>query len=289
MLRNRPSRVPLGMADVKQMEQRLWLRKASHPLVAQTDRAYAHHQQPNITHPPQPHYNLREGPQRSRDASLVQLDPNRHVPQSAVHDSIDSTEDSDSDESASATIESVARLVHIAEVSPTITQVPSYDPPALVNLPSERPSTHDNHYPGVIRSHHQNLSTTPAPGRHRYNGRSIISPDARSGYSYHQPSRQDINYPYHRNSDRSTALLSQRGHNPHAVSFAPRATLGVALDPICKLDFQDRRFYNEQLTAGGLRWSSTGHTRSTTGTICEDSVYVLLQSSTTGNSKDQSL
>lgn len=232
MLRNRPSRVPLGMADVKQMEQRLWLRKASHPLVAQTDRAYAHHQQPNITHPPQPHYNLREGPQRSRDASLIQLDPNRHVPQSAVHDSIDSTEDSDSDESASATIESVARLVHIAEVSPTITQVPSYDPPALVNLPSERPSIHDSHYPGAIRSHHQDLSTTPAPDRHRYNGRLIISPDTRSGYSYHQPSRQDINHPYHRNSDQSTALLSQRGHNPHAVSFAPRVRFGSALQEL---------------------------------------------------------
>ncbi|KAG9669473.1 hypothetical protein KCU95_g6193, partial [Aureobasidium melanogenum] len=232
MLRNRPSRVPLGMADVKQMEQRLWLRQASHPLVAQTDRAYAHHQQSNITHPPQPHYNLREGPQRSRDASVIQLDPNRHVPQSAVHDSIDSIEDSGSDETASATIESVTRLVHIAEVSPIITQVPSYDPPALVNLPTERPPIHDSHYPDAISSHHQDLSTTPAPNRYRYNGRSIINPDPRSGYSYHQPSRQDTNHPYHRNSDQSTVLLSQRGHNPHAVSFAPRVRFESALQEL---------------------------------------------------------
>lgn len=232
MLRNRPSRVPLGMADVKQMEQRLWLRQASHPPVAQTDRADVHRQQSNTSHLPQPHYNLCEGFQRSRDASIVQLDPNRHVPQIAVHDSVDSTQDSDSDETTSATIESVARLVHIAEVSPTITQVPSYDPPALVDLPPERPPVYDSHYPGATSGHHQDPSTSPAPTRSRYNGHSVVSPDTRSGYSYHQPYHQDMNHPYLRNSDRSTALLSRRGHNPHAASFAPRVRFGSALQDL---------------------------------------------------------
>lgn len=231
MLRNRPSRVPLGMADVKHMEQRLRLRQASHPLVAQTDRTHVPHQQPNI-HLPQPHYNLREGPQRSRDASVVQLDPNRHVPQIAVHDSVDSTQDSDSDETTSATIESVARLVHIAEVSPTITQVPGYDPPAPVDLSSERLPVYDSHNPGVISGHHQDPSSSSAPTRSRYNGRSIFRPNTRSGYSYHQPSHQDTNHPYQRNSNHSTALLSQRGHNPHAVSFAPRVRFGSALQDL---------------------------------------------------------
>ncbi|KEQ67756.1 uncharacterized protein M437DRAFT_62129 [Aureobasidium melanogenum CBS 110374] len=229
MLRNRPSRVPLGMTDVKQMDQRLRLKQASHPLVAQADRTHVHHQQPHIRYPPQPHYNLREGPRRSRDASLVQLDSNRHVPQSAVHDSIDSIEDSDSDETASATIESVARLVHIAEVSPTITQVPGYDPPALVTLPSERSPIHDSHYPGAIRGNPRDLSTSPVPPRYRHHGRSIISPDTRSGHSYF---RQDINHPYQRNSGHSGRYLSSRGHNPHAVAFAPRVRFDSALQEL---------------------------------------------------------
>lgn len=232
MLRNRPSKVPLGMADVKQMEQRLWLRQASHPPVAQTNQVHAHHQQPDISHPPQPHYNLREGPQRSRDASIVQLDPTRHVPQSAVHDLVDSTQDSDSDEIASATIEVVARLVHIAEVSPTITQVPSYDPPALVDLPPERPPVHDNHFSSAIGGHLLDSSTSLASTSYRYNSRSVVRPNTRSGYSHHQLSRQGIDHPHSRNTDRSTALLSQRGHNPHAVSFAPGARFNSALQEL---------------------------------------------------------
>lgn len=230
MLRNRPSRVPLGMADVKQMDQRLWLKQASHPLVAQTDRAYVHHQQSNISHPPQPHYNLREGPQRSRDASLVQLDPNRHVPQSAVHDSTDSLEDSDSDDFASATIESVARLVHIAEVSPTITQVPSYDPPAFVSFPPDRPPVHDSNH--RVSGHYQEPNTSPIPTRYRYSGRSETGPGTRSGHLHHQPFGQGSNHSYQGNSDWSTALLSQRGHNPNAVSFSPRVRFGSALQEL---------------------------------------------------------
>ncbi|CAD0082989.1 unnamed protein product [Aureobasidium vineae] len=231
MLRNRPSRVPLGMADVNQMKQRLKLKQASHPLVAQTDRACAHHQQQNIRIAPQPHYNLREGPQRSRDASVVQLDPNRHVPQFAIYESTDSAEESDSDEIASATFESVARLVHIAEVSPTITQVSGYNPPALVHLPPERPRTHDSHHPGVINGHHQYLNTSLAPFRYRYNGRSGSGPVTRSGYPY-QPSRQATNHSYHRNSDPRIANLSQRGHNPNAVSFSPRVHFESALQEL---------------------------------------------------------
>ncbi|CAD0107598.1 unnamed protein product [Aureobasidium uvarum] len=231
MLRNRPSRVPLGMADVNQMQQRPRLKQASHPLVAQTDRAGVHDQQQNIRIAPQPHYNLREGPQRSRDASVIRLDPNRHVPQFAVYESNDSAEDSDSDETASATFESVARLVHIAEVSPTITQVSGYGPPALVHLPSERPRIHDSHHSGLINGQHQHLSTSLAPIRYRYNGHSASGPVTRSGYSY-QLSRQATNHSYYRNSDPRIANLSQRGQNPNAVSFSPRVHFESALQEL---------------------------------------------------------
>ncbi|KAI4715812.1 hypothetical protein E4T48_07989 [Aureobasidium sp. EXF-10727] len=230
MLRNRPSRVPLGMADVNQTKQRLKLKQASHPLVAQTDRPCAHNQQQNIRIAPQPHYNLREGPQRSRDASVVQLDPNRHVPQFAIYESTDSAEESDSDETASATFESVARLVHIAEVSPTITQVSGYNPPALVHPPSETSRVHASRHPGVITGHHHpNTSLTPV--RYRYNNRSGSGPATRPGYSY-QPSRQTANHSHHGNGNPRIADLSQRGHNPNAVSFSPRVHFESALQEL---------------------------------------------------------
>ncbi|KAI4847606.1 hypothetical protein E4T44_04420 [Aureobasidium sp. EXF-8845] len=163
MLRNRPSRVSLGMADVNQTKQRLKLKQASHPLVAQTDWAYIHHQQQHKTRPqPQPHYNLGEGAQRSRDASFVQVDSNRHVPRVAIYESTDSAEDSDSDEPASPSVESVARLVHIAEVSPTITQVSGYNPPALVNIPPERRPFQEEPRPGANHGHRHHLSN-PVP------------------------------------------------------------------------------------------------------------------------------
>ncbi|KAI4729437.1 hypothetical protein E4T49_02886 [Aureobasidium sp. EXF-10728] len=231
MLSNRPSRVPLGMADVNQTKQRLKLKQASHSLVAQTDRPCAHNQQQNIRIAPQPHYNLREGPQRSRDASVVQLDPNRHVPQFAIYESTDSAEESDSDETASATFESVARLVHIAEVSPTITQVSGYNPPALVHPPSETSRVHASRHPGVITGHHHHPNTSLTPVRYRYNNRSGSGPATRPGYSY-QSSRQTANHSHHGNGDTTIADLSQRGHNPNAVSFSPRVHFESALQEL---------------------------------------------------------
>ena len=225
MLRNRPSRVPLGMADVNQMKQRLKLKQASHPLVAQTDWAYIHHQQQSTRTPPQPPYNLGEGAQRSRDASLVQLDPNRHVPQFAVYESTDSAEDSDSDDSASATFESVARLVHIAEVSPTITQVSGYNPPALVNFPPERRPIQDHYRLETANGHRHHPNNPIAPVRSRYGHTSSLGLGTRAGYS-HQPSRQDPSHAYQRDPDPRTTTISRRGQNPNAVSFAPRVHLG---------------------------------------------------------------
>jgi len=230
MLRNRPSRVPLGMADVKQMKQRLKLKQASHPLVAQTDWAYIHHQQQNTRTPPQPHYNLGEGAQRSRDASLVQLDPNRHVSQFAVYESIDSAEDSDSDDTASAAFESVARVVHIAEVSPTITQVSGYDPPALVTIHPEPRSTQGHHRFGTTDGYRHHPNNLLAPVRSRY------SRDSRAGYP-HQPSRQAPSHIPQRDSDPRTTTISRRGQNPNAVSFAPREHLG---SPFQEVDPQHR-------------------------------------------------
>jgi hypothetical protein len=221
MLRNRPSRVPLGMADVNQTKQRLKLKQASHPLVAHTDWAYIHHQPQKTRPPPQPHYNIGEGAQRSRDASVVQLDSNRHVPEFAIYESIDSAEDSDSDETASPAFESVARLVHIAEVSPTITQVPGYDPPALLDLLPERRPIQDNPRPTTNNGHHHHLDNSLAPIRSRYYHSLRIDLDPRSGYPY-QSSGQAPSHSRQTDFDPRTTAISRRGHNPHAASFAPR-------------------------------------------------------------------
>ncbi|KAI4848433.1 hypothetical protein E4T44_03937 [Aureobasidium sp. EXF-8845] len=237
MLRNRPSRVSLGMADVNQTKQRLKLKQASHPLVAETDWAYIHHQQPHQTRPqPQPHYNLGEGAQRSRDASLVQVDSNRHVSQFAIYESTDSVEDSDSDEPASPTVEPVARLVHIAEVSPTITQVSGYNPPALVNLPPERGSVQEEPRPGANRGHHHHLSNPHPPSASRYGHGFEPNLIPRPGYSY-RTSRQLPNHSNQRDLESRTNNISRRGHNPNAVSFAPRVHLG---SPFQELDPQRR-------------------------------------------------
>jgi hypothetical protein len=236
MLRNRPSRVSLGMADVNQTKQRLELKQASHPLVAQTDWAYIHHQQHKTRPQPPPHYHLGEGAQRSRDASLVQLDSNRHVPQFAIYESTDSAEDSDSDEPASPTIESVARLVHIAEVSPTITQVSGYNPPALVNLPPEGRSIQGEPRPGTNHGHRHHLSNPLPPSRSRYNHGSEPNLIPRADYS-HRTSRQTLNHSYQRGLEPRTNNISRRGHNPNAVSFAPRVHLG---SPFQELDPQHR-------------------------------------------------
>lgn len=237
MLRNRPSRVPLGMADVNQMKQRLKLKQPSHPLVAQTDWAYIHHQQQNTRTPPQPSYNVGEGAQRSRDASLVQLDPNRHVPQFAIYESTDSAEeDSDSDDTASASFESVARVVHIAEVSPTITQVSGYDPPALVNFPPERRQIQDHHRLGTANGHRHHPDNPLASVRSRYSHSTGPGLNTRAGYP-HQPSRQTSSYAYQRDPDPRTTTVSRRGQNPNAVSFAPRVHLG---SPFQEIDPQHR-------------------------------------------------
>ncbi|KAI4756718.1 hypothetical protein E4T51_10217 [Aureobasidium sp. EXF-12344] len=259
MLRNRPSRVPLGMADVNQMKQRLKLKQASHPLVAQTDWAYIHHQQQNTRPQPQPHYNLGEGAQRSRDASVVQLDPNRHVPQFAIYESTDSAEDSDSDDTASATFASVARLVHIAEVSPTITQVSGYDPPALINLPPTRPLIQDAHHSGHTSSrHHPNNPL--APLRSRPDQGFETSPDTRAGRSY-QSSRRTSGHSHQRNLDPRTTAVSRRGQNPNAVSFAPRVYLG---SPFQEVDPQHRANITSVYRRGGTLRTRPSTSRSTT-------------------------
>jgi hypothetical protein len=226
------------MADVNQTKQRLKLRQASHPLVAQTDWAYIHHyqQQHKIHPPPQPHYNLGEGAQRSRDASLVQLDTNRHVPHIAIYESTDSAEDSDSDEPASPTVECVARLIHIAEVSPTITQVSGYNPPALVNLPPGRRPFQDEPYLGANNGHHYHLSNPVPPSRSHYEPGFEPNLDPRAGFSY-RISHQTPDHSYQRGLESRTNNISRRGHNPNAVSFAPRVHLG---SPFQELDPQHR-------------------------------------------------
>ena len=260
MLRSRPSRVPLGMADVNQMQQRLKLKQASYPLVAQTDWAYIHHQQQKSHPPPQPHHN-REGPQRSRDASLVQLDSNRHVPQSAIYESTDSAEDSDSDETTSATFESVARLVHIAEVSPTITQVSGYDPPALVNLPPQRqPVRGDHRFGATDRRHHHQLDNTLAPSRSRYDDGFRTDPDTRADYPA-QSSRQAPSHFYQRDVGPRTTSISRRGQNPNAVSFAPRVHLG---SPFQELDPQHRANIASVYRRGGTLRTRSSISRGTT-------------------------
>lgn len=260
MLRNRPSRVPLGMADVNQMKQRLKLKQASHPLVAQTDWAYIHHQQQNTRPQPQPHYNLDEGAQRSRVASIVQLDPSRHVPQFALYESNDSAEDSDSDDTASATFESVARLVHIAEVSPTITQVSGYDPPALVNLPPDRLPIQDAHRSVHTSGRHHRLNNPPAPLRSRPDRGSGTGPDTRAGHS-NQSSRQAFGHSHHRNPDQRTTTISLRGQNSNAVSFAPRVHLG---SPFQEVDAQHRANIASVYRRGGTLRTRPSTSRSTT-------------------------
>ncbi|KEQ99691.1 hypothetical protein AUEXF2481DRAFT_85269 [Aureobasidium subglaciale EXF-2481] len=227
MLRNRPSRVTLGMADVNQTKQRLKLKQTSHPLVAQTDWAYAHIQHHSTNQPAQPHYRFRQGPQRSRDASLVQLDPNRHVPQFAVYESTDSAEDSDS----SQTIPHIARLVHIAEVSPTITEVPSYDPPALLDISPRRRLTHDDYQPGPIAHHHRHPGASLEPDTYRYDDALESDLNHRSDFWY-QHSRRITNHPHQRHNNPRTTPLSQRGHNPAAIPFAPRVHFGSPLEEL---------------------------------------------------------
>jgi hypothetical protein len=249
MLRNRPSRVSLGMADVNQTKQRLKLKQASHPLVAQTDWAYIHHQQQHKTRPqPQPHYNLGEGAQRSRDASLVQVDSNRHVPRVAIYESTDSAEDSDSDEPASPSVESVARLVHIAEVSPTITQVSGYNPPALVSLPPERRPFQEEPRPGANHGHRHHLSNPVPHSGSRYDHGFEPNLVPRADYPY-RTSRQTPNYSYQRDLESRMNDISRRGHNPNAVSFAPRVHIG---SPFQELDPQHRVNITSVYQRGGI-------------------------------------
>jgi hypothetical protein len=248
------------MADVNQMKQRLKLKQASHPLVAQTDWAYNHHQQQNTRPQPRPHYNLGEGAQRSRDASVVQLNPNRHVPQFAIYESTDSAEDSDSDDTASATVESVARLVHIAEVSPTITQVSGYDPPAVVNIPPERPPIQDARHSGHTSSRHHQLNNLLAPLRSRPDHSFGIGPDTRAGRSY-QSSHQTSGYSHQRGLDPRTTAVSRRGQNPNAVSFAPRVYLG---SPFQEVDPQHRTNIASVYRRGGTLRTRPSASRSTT-------------------------
>jgi hypothetical protein len=266
MLRNRPSRVPLGMADVNQTKQRLKLKQASHPLVAHTDWAYIHHQQQPTRPPPQPHYNIGEGAQRSRDASVVQLDSNRHVPHFAIYESTDSAEDSDSDETASPAFESVARLVHIAEVSPTITQVPGYNPPALVDLPAERGPIQGNPRRRTTNGHRHHLDNSLVPTRSRYNYGFGHDLDPRSGYLYLAPRRQTPSHSHQTDFDPRTTAISRRGQNPHAVSFASRVPHGP---PFHELDPQHRSntasVYRREGTLRGRPSVSRGATMSRGG------------------------
>ncbi|CAD0112245.1 unnamed protein product, partial [Aureobasidium uvarum] len=59
---------------------------------------------------------LREGPQRSRDASIVWLDSNRHVPHFVVYELADFAEESKSDKTAPTTFGS-ASLLHLSATS----------------------------------------------------------------------------------------------------------------------------------------------------------------------------
>ncbi|THZ80247.1 hypothetical protein D6C84_07585 [Aureobasidium pullulans] len=233
MLRYRQSRVPLAMADLNQIQQHPRLKETSCPPVTQTDCAYDHRaknqHQNNRRRPPQPGFQLRQGPGRSRDGSIVRLDPNRHVAHFAVHEPADPFEGTDTSEDALASSGSIARLVHIAEVSPTITQVPGYDPPPLLHVSPERPPRPDGHPPVAIDHFHQRpAASTALPRQHHDESSNESDSNPRSGDPY-PPHRHIATHIDQARNDTAITTPSQRGQNPTAVSFAPRVHYGGAL------------------------------------------------------------
>ncbi|THX81473.1 hypothetical protein D6D04_04024 [Aureobasidium pullulans] len=233
MLRYRQSRVPLAMADVNQIQQHPRPKETSCPPVTQTDCAYDHRaknqHQNNRRRPPQPGFQLRQGPGRSRDGSIVRLDPNRHVAHFAVHEPADPFEGTDTSEDALASSGSIARLVHIAEVSPTITQVPGYDPPPLLHVSPERPPRPDGHPPVAIDHFYQRpAASTALPRQHHDESSNESDSNPRSGDPY-PPHRHIATHIDQARNDTAITTPSQRGQNPTAVSFAPRVHYGGAL------------------------------------------------------------
>ncbi|THX71705.1 hypothetical protein D6D05_08141 [Aureobasidium pullulans] len=233
MLRYRQSRVPLAMADVNRIQQHPRPKETSCPPVTQTDCAYDHRaknqHQNNRRRPPQPGFQLRQGPGRSRDGSIVRLDPNRHVAHFAVHEPADPFEGTDTSEDALASSGSIARLVHIAEVSPTITQVPGYDPPPLLHVSPERPPRPDGHPPVAIDHFHQRpAASTALPRQHHDESSNESDSNPRSGDLY-PPHRHIATHIDQARNDTAITTPSQRGQNPTAVSFAPRVHYGGAL------------------------------------------------------------
>ncbi|TIA01643.1 hypothetical protein D6C82_03545 [Aureobasidium pullulans] len=233
MLRYRQSRVPLAMADVNQIQQHPRPKETSCPPVTQTDCAYDHRaknqHQNNRRRPPQPGFQLRQGPGRSRDGSIVRLDPNRHVAHFAVHEPADPFEGTDTSEDALASSGSIARLVHIAEVSPTITQVPGYDPPPLLHVSPERPPRPDGHPPVSIDHFYQRpAASTALPRQHHDESSNESDSNPRSGDPY-PPHRHIATHIDQARNDTAITTPSQRGQNPTAVSFAPRVHYGGAL------------------------------------------------------------
>ncbi|THX29218.1 hypothetical protein D6C77_04229 [Aureobasidium pullulans] len=233
MLRYRQSRVPLAMADVNQIQQHPRPKETSCPPVTQTDCAYDHRaknqHQNNRRRPPQPGFQLRQGPGRSRDGSIVRLDPNRHVAHFAVHEPADPFEGTDTSEDALASSGSIARLVHIAEVSPTITQVPGYDPPPLLHVSPERPPRPDGHPPVAIDHFYQRpAASTALPRQHHDESSNESDSNPRSGDPY-PPHRHIATHIDQARNDIAITTPSQRGQNPTAVSFAPRVHYGGVL------------------------------------------------------------
>ncbi|THY49788.1 hypothetical protein D6C98_06247 [Aureobasidium pullulans] len=233
MLRYRQSRVPLAMADVNQIQQHPRPKETSCPPVTQTDCAYDHRaknqHQNNRRRPPQPGFQLRQGPGRSRDGSIVRLDPNRHVAHFAVHEPADPFEGTDTSEDALASSGSIARLVHIAEVSPTITQVPGYDPPPLLHVSPERPPRPDGHPPVAIDHFYQRpAASTALPRQHHDESSNESDSNPRSGDPY-PPHRHIATHIDQARNDTAITTPSQRGQNPTAVSFAPRVHYGGVL------------------------------------------------------------
>ncbi|THW50757.1 hypothetical protein D6C76_05149 [Aureobasidium pullulans] len=233
MLRYRQSRVPLAMADVNQIQQHPRPKETSCPPVTQTDCAYDHRaknqHQNNRRRPPQPGFQLRQGPGRSRDGSIVRLDPNRHVAHFAVHEPADPFEGTDTSEDALASSGSIARLVHIAEVSPTITQVPGYDPPPLLHVSPERPPRPDGHPPVAIDHFYQRpAASTALPRQHHDESSNESDSNPRSGDPY-PPHRHIATHIDQARNDIAITTPSQRGQNPTDVSFAPRVHYGGVL------------------------------------------------------------
>ncbi|THX38336.1 hypothetical protein D6D10_05161 [Aureobasidium pullulans] len=233
MLRYRQSRVPLAMADVNQIQQHPRPKETSCPPVTQTGCAYDHRaknqHQNNRRRPPQPGFQLRQGPGRSRDGSIVRLDPNRHVAHFAVHEPADPFEGTDTSEDALASSGSIARLVHIAEVSPTITQVPGYDPPPLLHVSPERPPRPDGHPPVAIDHFYQRpAASTALPRQHHDESSNESDSNPRSGDPY-PPHRHIATHIDQARNDTAITTPSQRGQNPTAVSFAPRVHYGGVL------------------------------------------------------------